>query len=194
MKISITGHTQGIGLELYNCLTRAGHEVQGFDLTTGHDIADGVAQREIIESLESSDVFINNAYHPVGQTALLRKAIQFCRGTTKTVVHVGSIVALNPNPATEEQIEFLKTWVPSLGPEYYGVKKQQLDIINTELFVSKTKIIHLMPDVVNTPSIEQGFPFAMLDAHELAIFVTRMLSQKTDFFIHQIAFSNLGAP
>ena len=58
MKISITGHTKGIGKAIYNVLSEE-HDVIGFSRSNGFNISD---PRKIFVASIGCDVFINNAY------------------------------------------------------------------------------------------------------------------------------------
>ena len=57
MKISITGHTSGLGQALFNHWSNAGHNLTGFSLSNGFNIDTDI---EKISDAEF-DVFINNA-------------------------------------------------------------------------------------------------------------------------------------
>jgi len=58
MKISITGHTKGIGKAIYDVLSEE-HDVIGFSRSNGFNISD---PRKIFVASIGCDVFINNAY------------------------------------------------------------------------------------------------------------------------------------
>ena len=58
MKIVITGHTQGIGQQLYYHWKEQEHEVVGLSRSTGHDFE--VHLKEIKQEIQSADLFVNN--------------------------------------------------------------------------------------------------------------------------------------
>ena len=58
MKIAITGHSKGIGKELYNILS-LDHTCEGFSRSNGFDIEK--QQDLIVKGIHKCDVFVNNA-------------------------------------------------------------------------------------------------------------------------------------
>jgi len=61
-KIAITGHSDGIGLCLYNHYIRVGYHVEGFSRKNGYDITKEEDRKRIIDTSQDFDIFINNAY------------------------------------------------------------------------------------------------------------------------------------
>ena len=59
-KIIITGHSSGIGAALYSGLA---HDCMGFSRSTGTDIGTPEGKQQVLDALDSADVFINNAYN-----------------------------------------------------------------------------------------------------------------------------------
>ena len=90
MKISITGHTAGIGLEISRWLSQKGHEVSGFSRSTGHDISQDSVLDEIVQSAAESDIFFNNATHDFQQTKLLFMLHEAWAGQQRTIVNISS--------------------------------------------------------------------------------------------------------
>jgi hypothetical protein len=71
MKISITGHTFGLGKEIYNHLTNLGHEVIGMSRSNGYELPTDISK--IIAVAETCDVFFNNVHHGTSQATLIEK-------------------------------------------------------------------------------------------------------------------------
>jgi hypothetical protein len=69
MKVAITGHTAGIGKELYNYFSRKNAEVIGMSRSNGYDLETSVDS--IIENAKDCDIFIDNAYRDEKQLELL---------------------------------------------------------------------------------------------------------------------------
>lgn len=89
MKIAITGHSRGIGKELYN-IFNADHQVEGFSRSNGYDIA--VQHQLISRSVKQHDVFINNAWAGYSQIDLLNNIFDMWKDDeTKTIVNVSSL-------------------------------------------------------------------------------------------------------
>lgn len=63
MKISITGHTKGIGKYLYESFLNKKFETIGFSYSTGFDISKKNDRIRILEESKNCDVFINCAYN-----------------------------------------------------------------------------------------------------------------------------------
>lgn len=85
MKIFITGHTSGIGYELFNILTEH-HEVWGGSRRIGWDVGDSRFYDQVLDF----DVLVNNAYHETGQLALLKFVYSHWKNTPKIIINVGS--------------------------------------------------------------------------------------------------------
>lgn len=60
MKCIITGHTSGVGKEIYEHLKNQGHDVVGISRASGYDLSKDIDK--IIEVANGCDLFVNNAY------------------------------------------------------------------------------------------------------------------------------------
>ena len=89
MKITITGHTSGIGKHLYHHLTKE-HDVTGFSLSNDFDISDP-SDRIKIANYEY-DVFINNAYdyYDMGNDAQFKMLEML--DTNKLIINISSMI------------------------------------------------------------------------------------------------------
>ena len=62
LKIAITGHTEGIGKEIYDYFELFGHNVKGFARANGYDLSVDY-QKVIDEIIEwDADIVYNNAW------------------------------------------------------------------------------------------------------------------------------------
>lgn len=86
MKISITGHTKGLGKEL----TTRFDDVVGFSKSNGYDISDNYDRAKIIFEIEDSDVFINNAHENFDQTKMLMEVFEKWKYMDKTIINIVS--------------------------------------------------------------------------------------------------------
>ena len=153
MKYAVTGHTYGIGERLHQRLGGL-----GFSKSTGHDIRDPQVRRDIVDSCQDVDVFINNAPADFGQTELLLELWESWRSTDKTIINVGSRIA---------EIE--------LPPEYshlldYQMYKRALKTLSNTLdpldrcsvnyrwfaYVGTPKILAKYPDLEDYISIDEA--------------------------------------
>lgn len=88
MKIAITGHTKGLGLELVNLLS-IDHEIIGFSRSNGYDIEK--FYDVIVDKSLNCDVFINNAYSSNKQLDIFNRLMTYWgKDLTKTIVNIGS--------------------------------------------------------------------------------------------------------
>ena len=89
MKIAITGHSRGIGKELYDIFDGK-HQVEGFSRSNGFDIA---TQHQLIaRSVKNCDVFVNNAWSGYHQIDLLNTVFDSWKDDeTKTIVNISSL-------------------------------------------------------------------------------------------------------
>jgi hypothetical protein len=90
MKYAITGHTQGIGLAIFNKLSP---NIVGFSKTTGYDVCTALDRNRIILESADCDVFINNAPAGFGQSELLLELWKKWKDTRKTIINIGSRIA-----------------------------------------------------------------------------------------------------
>lgn len=92
MKIVITGHTSGIGKWFFDYYQSQGHSVVGFSRSTGHDVADPVAQQHIVNACADADIFINNAYSGFAQSDIMFKFAKQYSDQQKTIINIGSSI------------------------------------------------------------------------------------------------------
>jgi len=86
VKISITGHTSGLGKALFNHWSNAGHNLTGFSLSNGFNIDTDI---EKIANVEF-DIFINNAYSKYQQVELLYMLYEKNKDRKCTIINIGS--------------------------------------------------------------------------------------------------------
>jgi short-subunit dehydrogenase len=99
MKVAITGHTNGIGLGLYNYFIDQGHEVLGFSRSNGYTMPD--ANERILEQIIDCDMFINNSEPIESQTYFLKQLWPLWWDKEKTMFIIGSVLARIPNKHEE---------------------------------------------------------------------------------------------
>ena len=107
MKISITGHTKGIGKACFDVLSQD-HDVIGFSRTNGFNITE---PKKIFSASVGCDVFINNAYimDTDDQLKLFKMFFEEWKDDKdKFIVNIGSKSKYYPyNPTSK------KVWVES---------------------------------------------------------------------------------
>jgi short-subunit dehydrogenase len=148
MKIILTGHTKGLGKALADVFSSNGHNVLGFSRTTGHDISIENAREEILDQLQTADVFINNAYDPVGQTLLLEKSLDIWNKKDKFIINIGS----KCTTAFFNEIENL--YVKNFILKYTEEKLKQEQLIKSKLRFSLPRVLNVIPGIINTSMSE----------------------------------------
>jgi hypothetical protein len=86
MKIGLTGHTRGLGKNIYDILIKS-YDIVGFSRTNGYDIQ---FPKKIIETLSDCDIFINNAYYKTNQSELFLELFEKWKYLDKTIININS--------------------------------------------------------------------------------------------------------
>jgi hypothetical protein len=123
MRIVITGHTSGVGKEIYDHYVASGHDVVGLSRSTGYNVY--TDQDAIVDIVSTADVFFNN-YSGETQIELLEKTVN----KVSKIVVLGSAMRLFRDIATDEYIE----------EKYTLSNKCKMLSINPSI---STKILHL---------------------------------------------------
>ena len=84
MRVAITGHTKGLGKELYNRFD----DVKGFSTSNDYDVSDNYDRAKIINQIRDCDLFINNAHPFFDQTRLLFEVFDEWKYEDKTIVNI----------------------------------------------------------------------------------------------------------
>jgi short-subunit dehydrogenase involved in D-alanine esterification of teichoic acids len=171
-KIAITGHTSGIGLNLFEVFSANGHEVIGYSRRTGSDIEDPDVRKRIIDENADCDIFINNAYSPNGQTKLLEELVAHWDSQPKKIINVSS------------KLSFFELGKVSVLDDYIKQKSQQNEIIQQRFSAAYPQIMNVVIGLVDTP-MSTVFQSPKLDPQTLSEFIYKM-SIVDDLYIQQI--------
>lgn len=137
MKISITGHTSGIGLALFNYYTEKGNEVIGFSRSNGYDLGVESNISKVIKETKDCDVFFNNAYYELAQVKLLYGLHMLWQNNPKKTMIVTS----------SRSADFI-----DYRTSGYTLMKSTLDTaIKQCQFSSKYHLLNFKPGYTNTP-------------------------------------------
>lgn len=143
MKIAITGHTKGMGASLKAVFEEHGHSVVGFSKSTGFDISNIDARKNILDSSFDVDLFINNAYHPTAQLELLKEFVNLWEGQEKYIINVSSkIVHIESEyfPDDVKEYKLAKTELKQFIDSYTGsIRMYSIfpDLLKTDFSLSK---------------------------------------------------------
>ncbi len=139
-KVAITGHTSGIGQNLFASLNELGFTVSGFSRSNGFDISSADQQSRLITSILDYDIFINCAYYKWAQTEILFNLFSQWQDLNKHIINISS----NSGDGTKSFIH------------PYAVHKASLDKASQQLNNikgAKCKVTTIRPGWVNTPSV-----------------------------------------
>jgi short-subunit dehydrogenase involved in D-alanine esterification of teichoic acids len=164
MKISITGHSKGIGKSLSECFSTAGHTIFGFSRSSGFDISVEESRQQILEMSNDSDVFINNAYDPVGQFLLLQDMIQQWQGLDKMIINISS------------KLSYLDAAKSKHG-DYILAKQKQNSLIKDHILKGSPKILNVIVGLVDT-DMSTIFNARKIDPFNLAGLILTIVNQK----------------
>jgi NADP-dependent 3-hydroxy acid dehydrogenase YdfG len=144
MKITITGHTSGIGKAMYEGFVAQGHEVVGINRSSTPNLSTDKGIMDVASLSEDSDMIIINAYDITGlyktmgfaQTILLNRMFSLWKGKDKTIVVIGSRSSdvhhgsVNPYAihkiAIDETVKQLRNIQPSM-PHILNLKPSYVD-------------------------------------------------------------------
>ena len=96
MKIAITGHTAGLGAEFKKTYEADGHDVLGFSRRNGYDLRDWSSMQEMLQQVNSCDMFISCAKPDFVQTTILYELWKQWKGQNKIIVNISSILTYYP--------------------------------------------------------------------------------------------------
>jgi NAD(P)-dependent dehydrogenase (short-subunit alcohol dehydrogenase family) len=177
MRVAITGHTSGIGQELYNLMPGS----LGFSRRTGHDIAKKECREAIWDAAKDCDVFINNAYshdYMFAQTELLW---MFWRGWE--------------NSKTEKKIVCIGSYAGTVVDRYqkiqeYAVQKHTLDVACRQLtgtygIPTKCRILNVKPGYVDTAGLTHAAGAPKIRSQDLARLIVNLITTR-DYWVPEI--------
>jgi len=169
MKIGLTGHSEGIGNDIYLNLIKE-YDVIGFSRSNGFNIKN---TDKIIEQLENCDVFINNAYEKNYQTILFELIFDKWKFLPKTIINMISSCVYHSSD-----------WSPEYANNKKELKKVSLNTI-TNYKNKKVRVINLYPSTLST---HVGFEsLNKLDAINLAKIINWLIKQPQEIEIREMS-------
>jgi len=91
MKIALTGHTKGLGAEIFKNLSSE-HSVLGFSRSNGYDIKSPIDRKKILKTSVEADVLINLVHNYYHQTDLLFEFFKAWENKNKLIINISSAV------------------------------------------------------------------------------------------------------
>lgn len=164
MKIAITGHSKGIGKELYNMLS-LDHTCEGFSRSNGFDIEK--QQDLIVKGIHKCDVFVNNAYKGYEQVNLLNRVWDLWKhDDTKTIVNISS---LSKYPGLSGNTSGYSATKAALSHQAFLLMFKDVD--------RKCRMININPGYVDTDMTSHVQNTNMLTAKECAECIVWAINQ-----------------
>lgn len=164
LNIVITGHTRGVGNDLYTHFLDQGHSVDGFSKSVGFDLTLDDWRGNFLHLMMHSeaDVLINNAYMDGVQNDVFKEVFHAWRHDYRTIVNIiDSAVftksASNPYIANKKELAV-------------SAKKARL---NSD---RKCRVINVYPSTMNHVE-EYGKNTEVLDTKELASIIDMAINQ-----------------
>lgn len=163
MKIGLTGHTSGLGLNITSRFSKS-YDFKYFSRKNGYDIKEN---DKILSNLDDCDIFINNAYNSKYQSELLLKWFNKYKNTNKHIINIGSrdLFFFDKKPEPNEyslnkkllqsytrQLQYThnrKCKITLLNPSYISYNEEK-----TEKSINKNDILDLIEFIISKPNLE----------------------------------------
>lgn len=157
-RVAITGHTKGIGQQLWNRLEDRGIQLKGFSKSTGYNLQRVSTCKKVVQEVVdwNADVFINNAYVPDNQVRLLYLLYEHWQNKPRLIVNLS---ATSSDSITNfSQMGYNENWTP------YVSDKARLDFASLQLAnmykKGKCRVSLVKPGFVDTDSTAMFKEFA----------------------------------
>jgi len=179
MKAVVTGHTKGIGLEIFRLLQKKGYDVIGISRQTGYDLYTDV--EKVVETAKGCDLFVNNT--KISQTILVEKL----HDKVDKMIVMGSIAG-DYSSAIDCEYSKQKLELQSLchklslrpNTKIVHLKISMLeDSISTDVPISFTEIVEFIDFWITYPSITSVEYSIKLTDHTLQALENNLRFDKT---------------
>ena len=169
MKISITGHTSGIGKALFGYFKQE-HECVGFSKSTGHNITDATNRASIISASIDCDIFVNNAYsnYDDSQLFLLQGIYNAWKDQDKIIINISSRITDFPINEKEAPVAYYTT--KGRQDSFCLGKRSFPQIINLKLGMTDTPRVNFVDrQKMQTDDIVDIVKFALENRHRFRL-------------------------
>jgi short-subunit dehydrogenase len=188
-RIAITGHTKGIGEQLWNRLDKRGFELKGFSRSNGYNLLKTSTCKKVVREVAdwNADVFINNAYVPDNQVRLMYLMYEQWQDRPRLIVNLS---ATSSDSITNfSQMGYNPDWTP------YVSDKARLDWASLQLAnmykKGKCRVSLVKPGFVDTDSTSMFKEFAedyMMTADSVAQQLEWLIDLGKDVQVRNISF------
>lgn len=168
MKIYVTGHTSGLGKEIYKYYTYLGETVEGMSRSNGYDLDCGTAA--FVRN--DFDLYINNAYSNYAQVDLLYRLFETNQGRDCTIINIGSVSA-----------DGNKDY-----PNQYAVHKAALEKACSQLQLIDTdcRVVHVKLGRMATPMTDHCREYPRIDTLHIARVIDWVAHQPRDILVKNL--------
>jgi len=195
MKIAITGHSSGIGEEIYNILdlTMPDVELRGYSKSNGWNLASNDGDDIINDIIDyDPDVVFNNAYYPKIQNKILEVLYNTWKDQSKVIINTGSISGHLGHSTLEDQMD-------SMSGDYIIDKKNLSNFCIANSFnyyaTNKTRIQNVSLGFTNTPlltrAIHQPDQTNMINCEDAAFFMVDLIEWDKPYLIPEFVINGI---
>lgn len=141
MQVAITGHTSGIGKEIYQYFQSKNCHCIGFSRSNGYDISDATSRTQIAELSKNCDIFVNNAYcnFDDSQLEMLIAVTTLFHNQDKIIINISTRATIFKHTLHELNL--------------YAESKKKIDLF-CERKIKNPWIINLKPGLTSTPRVD----------------------------------------
>ena len=169
-KVSITGHTKGIGLAIANYFLNNGYLVTGFSKSNGYDITNTSIRQQIVKESNNAVIFVNNAYNNFdsSQLEMLEDIYKDWEGQDKIIINISSRFTNGDND--------------------YSQSKKKLDqFCEQKIYNRLPYLINLKPGLTKTLRVE-SIEGNKMDVNDVVNVLDYILSHKKNIRFTTISF------
>lgn len=176
MQVAITGHTSGIGKEIYQYFENQSFSCIGFSRSNGFDISNIQSRKQIAELSKDCDIFVNNAYSNFddSQLEMLRDITNLFLNQEKIIINIST-----------------RATVFDYSTEKLNLYKESK--LKTDKFcenkLRKPWIINMKPGLTDTPRVRQTTGDKM-HVESISTLIDFILKKQNEFKISSITFGN----
>jgi hypothetical protein len=164
MIVSITGHTKGLGSDIFKLISKT-HQTVGLSTSNGYDIND---TNLIIKTIKDSDVFINNAYSKGCQSVLFENIFNIWKDTNKLIININSSIVLENN-VDDNLVEYHL---------YKSEFKKVVDDVISNNWDKKVRIMNIYPSTLESNYFYSDV--SKIDNNYIASLINWVIEQKNN--------------
>lgn len=181
-KVGVTGHTSGIGKEIFDYLQFKGNDVRGYSRANGFNMADQQGDKIINDILRNDlDVVFNNAWYPRVQCKIMKVLhAQWKDREDKYIINTGSG----------------SIYQPGLTGDVYNFDKKELADYSIEAsfdwpYINKCRCMTVSLGWTNTPMVGEHDSF--ITGYEAALILLNLMHEQ-NYIIPEIVVGNKQLP